>query len=577
MREGDDISSPEEPGARDPGQSIRLRSGLLNRLDAVVPHRYWLWAACALLTVACLGLATLAAGWLWLAAVFAALTLLGLSDFLQREHTIRRNYPIAGNVRFIAEKFRPEIRQYFIESDTDALPFSRAERSLAYQRAKDTEDNRPFGTQLNVYQPHFEWMNHSIAPTTVEDKDFRVPVGNESCAKPYSASVFNISAMSFGSLSSNAILALNEGARRGNFYHDTGEGSISRWHRENGGDLVWEIGSGYFGACNAKGQFDAARFQANAASDQVKMIEIKLSQGAKPGHGGVLPGAKVTQEIADARGVPVGVDCISPARHAAFATPPELLDFVCRLRELSGGKPVGIKFAIGHPWEWFSLVKAMVRTGMMPDFIVVDGKEGGTGAAPIEFTDHVGTPLREALMLVHNALVGTNLRNRIRVGASGKIITAFDVARTMALGADWCNAARGFMFALGCIQAQTCHTGRCPTGVTTQDPSRVRGLVVADKAERVFSFHRETLEALRELIAAAGLEHPSELGPEHIIRRISPNEVRSLANLHKWVKPGELLEGVYRQSVFRSFWAEADPDNFSPPKELLRAREQKSI
>jgi glutamate synthase domain-containing protein 2 len=577
MRDADDVSSADEPGARDPGQSMREKRWMLRRFGTLFPLRYGVWVLCIVLAVACLLLATHLGFWYWPAAAFGALALLGLFDYLQRDHTIRRNYPVIGNVRFFAEKIRPEIRQYFVESDTDATPFSRAERSLAYQRAKDTEDNRPFGTQLNVYQPRFEWINHSIAPTTVADKDFRIDVGAESCARPYSASVFNISAMSFGSLSSNAILALNEGARRGNFYHDTGEGSISRWHRENGGDLVWEIGSGYFGCCNTKGQFDPARFQANAASDQVKMIEIKLSQGAKPGHGGVLPGAKVTPEIADARGVPVGVDCISPARHSAFSTPPELLDFICRLREWSGGKPVGIKLAIGHPWEWFALVKAMVRTGMRPDFVVVDGKEGGTGAAPIEFTDHVGTPLREALMLVHNSLVGTKLRTSIRVGASGKIITAFDVARTMALGADWCNAARGFMFALGCIQAQTCHTGRCPTGVTTQDPRRVRGLVVADKAERVFSFHRETLEALRELIAAAGLAHPSQLGPEHIIRRISPNEVRSLANLHKWVKPGELLEGVYRQSVFRSFWSEADPDSFNPPAELLRARSHKTL
>jgi glutamate synthase domain-containing protein 2 len=549
---------------------------MLDLIDHLLPRRYWAWAACAALTAAALGLASISSLWLWAVAVFGGLTAIGLWDYLQPGQAIRRNYPVIGNLRFFFEKVRPEIRQYFIESDTDAVPFSRAQRSLSYQRAKNTVDKRPFGTQLDVYQPQYEWINHSITPTQIESHDFRIDVGTGRCAKPYSASVFNISAMSFGALSKNAILALNEGARRGGFYHDTGEGSISRWHREPGGDLVWEIGSGYFGCRDADGRFDPARFRDNAASEQVRMIEIKLSQGAKPGHGGVLPGAKVTAEIAEARGVPVGVDCISPSRHSAFSTPLELLDFVARLRELSGGKPVGIKLAIGHPWEWFAIVKAMLHSHILPDFVVVDGKEGGTGAAPIEFTDHVGTPLREGLMLVHNALVGTRLRNQIRIGASGKIVSAFDVARTMALGADWCNSARGFMFALGCLQAQTCHTGKCPTGVTTQDPQRMRALVVSDKCDRVHGFHETTLETLKELVAAAGLNHPSELGPEHIIRRISSNQVRSLANLHKWVKPGDLLEGVYRQPVFKSFWAKANPDSFMPPAALLRVRAYKT-
>src|SRR5204862_3697246 len=333
----------------------------------------------------------------------------------------------------------------------------------------------------------YEWINHSMQPSVLKSHDFRVVIG-AGRAQPYSASIFNISAMSFGALSANAILALNAGAKRGNFAHDTGEGSISRHHRVHGGDLIWEIGSGYFGCCNENGAFDEERFSANARDPQVKMIELKLSQGAKPGHGGVLPGAKVTEEISRARGVPIGVDCISPARHSSFSTPAGLLEFVSRLRELSGGKPTGIKLAIGHPWEWFGIVKAMMETGMAPDFVVVDGGEGGTGAAPLEFTDHVGAPLREALMLVHNSLVGTNLRDRVRVGASARIITAFDVARTMAIGADWCNSARGFMFALGCIQAQACHTGFCPTGVTTQDPVRMRALHVPDKAERIYNF-----------------------------------------------------------------------------------------
>ncbi len=540
--------------------------------ELIIPQRYWTWGIVAVLTLACVALSRYSQLWLAVAAVSGALTLVGLWDFLQTKRAIRRNYPVIGHLRYFLEYLRPEIRQYFFEADTDAIPFSRSERSLAYQRAKGVADKRPFGTQLNVYEPQYEWINHSVNPALIGSHDFRVMVGEGRCAKPYSASVFNISAMSFGSLSANAILALNEGARRGGFFHDTGEGSISKWHRERGGDLVWEIGSGYFGCRDNQGRFDPERFAENAASDQVKMIEIKLSQGAKPGHGGMLPGSKVTAEIAAARGIAEGVDCISPAGHSAFRTPIELLQFVARLRELSGGKPVGFKLAIGHPWEWFSIVKAMQHTSILPDFVVVDGGEGGTGAAPIEFSDHVGTPLREGLMLVHNALVGAGLRNDIRVGASGKVISAFDIVRTLAIGADWCNAARGFMFALGCVQAQTCHTGKCPTGVTTQDPGRMRALVVPEKAARVHDFHKTTMETLKELVAAAGLTHPRELGPEHIIRRVSSKEVRSLAGLHRWVETNDLNQGIYRSPVFKSFWEQASFDRFSPPSSLL-ARE----
>ena len=429
-----------------------------------------------------------------------------------------------------------------------------------------------FSLEMSRQQIMYQWMNHSIAPTDIDNHDFRIAIGGPDCSRPYSASVFNISAMSFGALSANAILALNEGARRGNFCHDTGEGSISRYHREKGGDLTWEIGSGYFGCRNPDGGFDEQKFKENAASDQVKMIEIKLSQGAKPGHGGVLPGAKVTAEIAEARGVPIGIDCVSPSKHSAFSTPLGLLQFVVRLRALSGGKPVGIKFAVGHPWEWFGIVKAMQATGITPDFIVVDGGEGGTGAAPLEFTDHVGAPMREALMLVHNTLVGIGLRERIRIGASGKIVTAFDIVRAIAMGADWCNSARGFMFSLGCLQAQICHTGHCPTGVTTQDPKRMRALVVPDKAERVFQFHQNTLKALKELLAAAGLTHPCDLGPEHVIRRVSSTEVRSLAALHTWAKPGELLSAIPELPVFKVFWAVSRADTFDAPPNVLSTR-----
>jgi glutamate synthase domain-containing protein 2 len=449
------------------------------------------------------------------------------------------------------------------------------QRAVVHQRSKNALDVRPFGTELDVYAERYEWINHSMAPTKIESHDFRVTIGGDACKEPYSASVFNISAMSFGAISANAIRALNEGARRGGFYHDTGEGSLSPYHRENGGDIVWELGSGYFGACERAGVFSEARFADKARLAQVKMIELKLSQGAKPGHGGVLPAPKVTAEIAATRGVTAGEDCISPARHSTFDTPEGLLHFIARLRELSGGKPTGFKMALGHPWEWFGVAKAMRTTGILPDFIVVDGGEGGTGAAPLEFTDHVGVPLREALMIVHNTLVGLNLRDKIRIGAAGKVITAVDVARTLALGADWCNAARGFMFALGCIQSQNCHTDRCPTGVATQDPTRWRHLDVADKAARVRNFHDNTLIALKELLQAAGLTHPSELGPEHLIRRVSSTEVRSLATLYKFVEPGELIDGVGEHAVFQRFWKAARPDTFAPSAEMLSWRTTK--
>lgn len=545
----------------------------------MIASRYFVYIAC-LVTALASALAWLVAGadagtpWFWLMLVAAALSMLGTLDLLQRKQAVRRNYPVTAHIRYLLEGIGPEIRQYFIESDTDERPFSREQRAIIYQRAKSVLDKRPFGTLQNVYGDDYEWINHSLQPVSLDSHDFRIVIGG-SRAQPYSASVFNISAMSFGALSANAIRSLNEGARRGGFYHDTGEGSISRYHRENGGDLVWEIGSGYFGCRDDAGRFDEARFIENAISPQVKMIELKLSQGAKPGQGGILPGAKVTPEIADARGVPAGVDCLSPAKHSAFSTPIELLQFIERLRNLSGGKPTGFKLAVGHPWEWFAIAKAMQQTGILPDFIVVDGGEGGTGAAPLEFTDHVGAPLREGLMLVHNTLTGLNLRQHIRIGAAGKMVTAFDIARTLALGADWCNAARGFMFALGCIQSQSCHTGRCPTGVATQDPQRQKALVPEDKATRVFHFQQNTLKALKELLAASGLSHPDELGPEHVIRRVSSTEVRSLASLHHFIAPGDLLREVPEHPVFKVFWESARADSFAPPPESRALRYSK--
>ncbi len=510
--------------------------------------------------------------WRWAFAGFGLLALLGSWDLLQRRSTLRRNYPLLAHFRYGLESIGPEIRQYFIQSDTEEVPFSRAQRALVYQRAKGVMDVVPFGTEHNVYDVAYEWINHSIVPSFIASHDFRVRVGGADATRPYDASVFNISAMSFGSLSANAIRALNAGARKGGFYHDTGEGSISPYHREPGGDLVWEIGSGYFGCRDAEGRFSEERFAENATAPQVKMIEVKLSQGAKPGHGGMLPAAKVSAEIARTRGVPEGVDCISPARHGEFSTPVGLLEFVARLRRLSGGKPTGFKLAIGHPWEWFGVAKAMHETGILPDFIVVDGAEGGTGAAPAEFIEHVGVPMHEGLMLVHNTLVGLGLRDRIRIGAAGKVVSAFDIARTLAMGADWCNAARGYMFALGCIQSQSCHTDRCPTGVATQNPERWKHLDVADKSNRVYMFHQNTLHALRDLLCASGLDGPGQLGPEHILRRVSPVEVRSLAALYRFLEPGELLRGIPEHAVFKAFWAGARSEGFAPPAAVQALR-----
>ena len=543
--------------------------------------RFAAYAASLALTLVSLLLALRFPGWWWGVAGFGALAVLGTVDLLQTRSTLRRNYPILAHFRYGLESIGPEMRQYFIESDLAEVPFSREQRALVYQRAKRVNDVRPFGSLHDPYAIDYEWINHSLAPARIASSDFRITIG-AGRAQPYSASVFNISAMSFGSLSAAAIRALNAGAKQGGFYHDTGEGSISPYHREAGGDLVWEIGSGYFGCRNDDGSFSEERFTANAADPQVRMIEVKLSQGAKPGHGGVLPAPKVSAEIAATRGVPQGVECVSPAAHSAFSTPLELLQFVARLRALSGGKPTGFKLAVGHPWEWFGIAKAMqehaeAQPDLLPDFIVVDGAEGGTGAAPVEFINHVGLPMHEGLMLVHNTLVGLDLRDRVRIGAAGKIVSAFEMARTLAMGADWCNAARGYMFALGCIQSMACHTDRCPTGIATQDPRRWRSLDVPDKASRVAEFHRNTLHALRDLLCAAGLEHPDQLGPEHILRRVSPIEVRSLGALYRFLKPGELLGGrIPEHAVFQDFWQAARSDAFMPPNHVMRMRTGKS-
>ncbi len=548
---------------------------MLHYLNTLYPIRYTFMGLCCLGLL--LSLFSLLAFHTGVAPFLLFLVLVGVGvyDLRQTKKSVLRNYPVIGHMRYMLEFIRPEIRQYFMEADNDANPFSRAQRALVYQRAKGDVDKRPFGTQLNVHADGYEWINHSVAPTTVATHDFRTTIGldaatglqpaSSGCTQPYSASVFSISAMSFGALSANAILALNQGAQRGHFAHDTGEGSISIHHKVHGGDLVWEIGSGYFGCRSPDGSFNAERFTENAAHPQVKMIELKLSQGAKPGHGGVLPGPKVTQEIADARGVPIGVDCVSPSSHSAFSNPTEMMHFIARLRELSGGKPTGFKLCIGHPWEWFAMVKAMQVTGITPDFIVVDGAEGGTGAAPLEFTDHVGAPLQEGLQLVHNTLRGVGLRSRIKLGCAGKVVSAFDIARMMALGADWCNSARGFMFALGCLQAQACHTGHCPTGVTTQDPVRQQALIVPDKATRVFNFHAQTLKALKEMVQAAGLTHPHEITAHHIVRRVNEAGVKLLVSVMPPLAMDALLDHDISTlpNVYKFYWPRASADSFT--------------
>jgi glutamate synthase domain-containing protein 2 len=494
--------------------------------------------------------------------LFGGLTALGIRDIRQTKRAILRNYPISGHARYLMEEIRPKIRQYFFEGEKDGRPFPRDKRSLVYQRAKGQLDKRPFGTEFDVYDPSYEWMSHSMAPTHPDNSNFRTLIGGPDCTQRYDASVLNISAMSFGSLSANAIRALNKGAKMGGFAHDTGEGGVSPYHREHGGDIIWEIGSGYFGCRNEQGNFSPENFVKTATLPQVKMIEIKLSQGAKPGHGGVLPAAKISEEVAAIRGIPMGRDCISPAAHPAFSTPLELVAFIKQLRELSGGKPVGFKLCIGQKHEFLAIVKAMLQTGITPDFIVVDGKEGGTGAAPSEFIDHMGMPLREGLSFVHFALVGTNLRGKIKLGASGMMISAFDMARTMALGADWINMARAFMFAVGCIQSQTCHTDHCPTGVATQDKDRQRALVVPDKATRVKQFHEKTLMALAEVVGGAGLTHPSQFRRFHFHKRTGEAEVMSFMDLYPPLKKGDLLDGT-EDKRYRRAWQRAQAESFA--------------
>ncbi|HZZ70343.1 MAG TPA: FMN-binding glutamate synthase family protein [Phenylobacterium sp.] len=517
-------------------------------------------AACV--TFAVLG-ASVSLDYLWGLLVFVPLAAVGFSDLLQTRHAILRNYPVIGHMRFVLEAIRPELRQYLIEDERDPVPFSREQRALVYRRAKNVDDKQPFGTVRDVNAHTHGWINHSILPVQIEDADFRVTIGGSDCRQPYSASIINISGTSFGAVSGNAIMALNKGAKLGGFAHNTGEGSISPYHRRHGGDIIWQVASGYFGCRTPEGRFDPEAFARQAASDQVKMIEIKLSQGAKPGHGGVLPKAKITEEIAQTRGVPRDRDCVSPVRHSEFSTPIELMGFIARLRELSGGKPIGLKMCVGHRYEFMALAKAMIETGVAPDFITIDGAEGGTGAAPLELVNNVGMPMVDALAFTHNTLVGAGVRHRTRLAASGKIVSGYDVCRAFALGADYVNIARGFMFSVGCIQSRACHTNQCPTGVATQSQWRQRALVVDDKAARVANFHHNTLHAVAEVVGAAGLYHPEDLRPHHLHMRGPGNMVTRADRIYDWLEEGALIDGT-ADKVMREEWDRAQAAAFAP-------------
>ena len=479
---------------------------------------------------------------LWAFIIILPLVGVGIWDVIQTKRAVLRLYPVIGHIRYMMESIRPEIQQYFVESDIDGRPISREFRSLVYQRSKGQRDTIPFGTLFDTYRDGYEWMGHSIAPSHIENHDLRIRFGGTECTQPYDASPLNISAMSYGSLSKTAITALNRGAKKGGFAHNTGEGGVSPYHLEPGGDLIWQIGTGYFGCRNADGGFDAEQFKKTATLDNVKMVEVKLSQGAKPGHGGILPAAKLTPEIAEIRHVSMGKDVISPSGHTEFTNPVGLLQFVKQLRELSDGKPVGFKLCIGKKSEFLSICKAMIETGIKPDFITVDGGEGGTGASPVELTNSVGAPLREGLSFVHASLVGFNLRNEIRLIAAGKVYSAFHMVRTMALGADTINMARGMMLSLGCIQSRSCNSDHCPTGIATQNPDRYLALDVTDKSERVARFHKANIKHLIELLDAAGLTSLSDIKPDLLMRRIDNQTVKSFAELYPQIEAGCLLE-----------------------------------
>ncbi|MFT4299266.1 MAG: FMN-binding glutamate synthase family protein [Aeromicrobium sp.] len=516
------------------------------------------------------GVAAVAAGigwrqW-WLVAVGTAIvgaSFIGFHDLMQAHHSITRNYPIIGHMRFLLEEIRPEIRQYFVESNTEGKPYDRETRDLVYDRAKGNHGEEPFGTQRDVQAVGYEFVAHSLrAKPKPDGPQPRVRLGGPKCTQPYDIALLNVSAMSFGSMSANAIEALNGGAALGGFAHDTGEGSISRYHLKRGGDLIMEVASGYFGCRTPEGRFDPDKFAERARLEQVKAINIKVSQGAKPGLGGLLPGSKVNAEVAEARGVPIGTTVVSPPVHSAFTTPLELIDFIDQLRELSGGKPVGFKICIGSRREFLAIAKAMLERDSAPDFIIVDGSEGGTGAGPVEFEDHVGMPLTEGLMFVHNTLVGVGLRDRVKIGASGKVATGIDIVKRICQGADFTLAARAMMFAIGCIQAQKCHTNTCPVGVATQDPSRARALVVTDKMHRVFQYQDKTVNSARQIVASMGLDDFGQLNPRKLFRRVDPQVTKTYQDLFEWLDSGQLLTDP--PESWQRDWREAVADTFEP-------------
>lgn len=514
----------------------------MNSKQIIMRRPFLILALLSVVTVS--GLAYfISTGFLWIFIFIAPLLLIGFYDYFQKKHAISRNFPLIGRSRYVAEWLRPKIYQYFIEADYEGRPIDRLNRSIIYQRAKKVTDTTPFGTQLDVYAEGYEWMNHSIVPIDEEkiNHDPRVLVGGPDCLQPYNCSLFNVSAMSFGSLSSHAIMALNGGAAIGKFAHNTGEGGISPYHNKYGGDLIYQIGTGYFGCRNSEGNFDAELYKKRSAQPNVKMIELKLSQGAKPGHGGILPAKKATLEIAEIRNIEPFKAVLSPPYHTAFSTPKELLYFIKQLRDLSGGKPVGFKLCIGHHAEFLSICKAMVATGIKPDFITIDGGEGGTGAAPTEFSNSVGMPYRDGLSFAYNALEGFGIKKDIKLLTSGKIITAFHIFRAMALGADACYSARAMMMAVGCIQALECNLNTCPTGVATQVPSLVKGLVVEDKKHRVANYHEQTIKSFVELLAASGLDDPDKINRSHLYRRIVMNKNMRYDEIYPYIKEGCLL------------------------------------
>ena len=492
------------------------------------------------------------------------LFLISLKDFLQKKRSILSNFPLLGRFRFFLESIRPELRQYYWESDDDEVPYSRNQRTMVYERSKNEGGVRPFGSLQKFYENDFVWLNHSISPSHIRDQNFKIMVGNGK--NSYHMSVLNISGTSFGAISPPAITSLNKAAKMGGFAHNTGEGSLSPYHEAGEGDAIWQISTGYFGCRDKKGNFCSKTFSQKSQKKQVKMIEIKLSQGAKPGHGGMLLAPKVTQEIANTRGIDMGKDCISPAKHKEFSNPSELLKFVEKLKKLSNGKPVGIKMCVGHPWELISIIKAMVKEKKYIDFITVDGAEGGTGAAPAEFTDHIGCPLKDALVFVDNALIGSNLRQRVKIGASGKIVSAFDIAHMCALGADWVNMARPFMFSIGCIQCRSCHTGECPTGIATMDPMRYRAIDIEDRSQRAFNFHKNTLFVLKELLESVGVDHPEALNRRHIVRRLSESEIRLADQIYPRAVKGELLKKGKKTIAdprLNVYWDKVTPKSFN--------------